>query len=147
MVRLQIRSAMRTGPSRLSRRLGNQDAVFIGFGSMIGAGIFAALAPATAAAQAGAVLGLGIAAPVAFFNAISSAKLARSYPASGGIYICARERLGEPWAWAAGWGFIVGKTASCAAGALTLGNYLFPEHARLLAAGAVLSFTTLNYRP
>ena len=34
--------------TRLSRRLGTFDAVVIGLGSMIGAGIFTALAPAAA---------------------------------------------------------------------------------------------------
>lgn len=119
--------------------------MFIGLGSMIGAGIFAALAPAAAAAQAGLLIGLLIAALVALLNATSSAQLARLYPASGGTYAYAKERLGETWAWAAGWGFIVGKSASCAAVALTFGYYLLPEHARLLAAGAVIAFAVLNY--
>jgi len=136
---------MKVEPSRLARRLGTRDAVFIGFGSMIGAGIFAALAPAASAAQAGLVFGLVIAAVVAFFNALSSAQLARLYPSSGGTYVYARERLGDFWAWTAGWGFMVGKFASCAAVALTFGFYICPECARYLAAGAVISFMTLNY--
>lgn len=132
-------------PSRLSRRLTAGDAVFIGLGSMIGAGIFTALAPAAAAAGAGLLFGLVIAAAVAYCNASSSAQLARLYPASGGTYVYARERLGEFWAWVAGWGFVVGKLASCSAIALTFGYYLAPEYARLLAAGAVIAFTVLNY--
>jgi len=130
---------------RLSRSLSTQDAVFIGLSSMIGAGIFAALAPAAAAAQAGLLFGLAIAAFVAFFNASSSAQLARLYPASGGTYVYAKERLSEFWAWVAGWGFIVGKLASSAAVALTFGYYLFPGYARFAAAGAIIAFTTLNY--
>lgn len=136
---------MKAEINRLSRTLGTQDAVFIGLGSMIGAGIFAALAPAAAVAQAGLVFGLVIAAFVAFFNASSSAQLARLYPASGGTYVYAKERLSGFWAWVAGWGFIVGKLASCAAVALTFGYYLFPGYARYLAAGVVIAFTTLNY--
>jgi APA family basic amino acid/polyamine antiporter len=111
---------------------------------MIGAGIFVALAPAAAAAQAGLLFGLAIAACVAFFNASSSAQLARLYPASGGTYVYAKERLSDFWARAAGWAFIVGKLASCAAVALTFGYYLFPGYARYLAAGAVIAFMTLN---
>jgi len=72
---------------------------------MIGAGIFAALAPAAAAAQAGLLFGLAIAACVAFFNASSSAQLGRLYPASGGTYVYAKERLSDFWARAAGWAF------------------------------------------
>ena len=131
--------------SRLSRRLNTGDAVFIGLGSMIGAGIFTALAPAAAAAGAGLLLGLAIAASVAYCNASSSAELARLYPESGGTYVYAGERLGEFWAWVAGWGFVVGKLASCSAVALTFGYYLAPEYARFLAAGAVIAFTALNF--
>ncbi|KAF5037615.1 putative transporter [anaerobic digester metagenome] len=131
--------------SRLSRTLNTGDAIFIGLGSMIGAGIFTALAPAAAAAGAGLVLGLAIAATVAYFNASSSAQLARLYPASGGTYVYAGERLNEFWAWVAGWGFVVGKFASCSAVALTFGYYLIPEYARYLAAGAVIAFTVLNF--
>ncbi len=69
---------------------------------MIGAGIFTALAPAAAAAGAGLVVGLAIAAAVAYCNAASSGELARLYPASGGTYVYARERLNGFWAWVAG---------------------------------------------
>jgi len=63
-------------PQRLRRRLGVFDAVVIGLGAMIGAGIFAAMAPAAEAAGAGLLLGLGLAAVVAYCNATSSARLA-----------------------------------------------------------------------
>jgi APA family basic amino acid/polyamine antiporter len=58
-------------PSRLARRLGLGDAVVIGLGSMIGAGVFAAIGPAAEAAGAGLLIGLAIAAVVAFCNATS----------------------------------------------------------------------------
>src|SRR4029450_3766831 len=78
----------------LARRLGTFDAVIIGLGSMLGAGVFAAFSPAAAAAGAGLVVGLGIAALVAYCNATASAQLAAQYPTSGGTYIYGRERLG-----------------------------------------------------
>ncbi|MDX2775811.1 amino acid permease [Streptomyces caniscabiei] len=131
--------------NRLSRSLRTHDAVFIGLGSMIGAGIFTALAPAASVAQAGLIFGLVIAACVALFNASSSAQLARLYPASGGTYVYAKERLNDFWAWCAGWGFIFGKLASCAAVALTFGYYLSPDYARYLAATAVIVFMIINY--
>ncbi len=68
----------------LRRSLGVFDAVVIGLGSMIGAGIFAALGPAAQAAGSGLLLGLALAAVVAYCNATSSARLAARYPASGG---------------------------------------------------------------
>nr|WP_090276128.1 APC family permease [Mycolicibacterium komanii]CRL69281.1 amino acid permease-associated protein [Mycolicibacterium komanii] len=129
----------------LPRRLGTFDAVVIGLGSMIGAGIFVALGPAAAAAGSGLLIGLAVAAVVAYCNATSSAWLAARYPESGGTYVYGRERLGEFWGYTAGWSFIVGKTASCAAMALTVGYYVWPQAARGIAVGTVLALTAVNY--
>src|SRR6187551_701747 len=137
---------MDTGPG-LARRLGTVDAVVIGLGSMIGAGVFSALAPAAAAAGTGLLVGLGIAAVVAYCNATASAQLAAQYPTSGGTYVYGRERLGEWWGFLAGWGFVVGKTASCAAMALTFASYAVPGSTwgqRLGAVLAVAALTTAN---
>ncbi|WP_328439029.1 APC family permease [Streptomyces sp. NBC_00457] len=136
---------MTTSSSELRRTLGVGDAVLIGLGSMVGAGIFAALAPAAHAAGSGLLLGLGIAAVVAYCNATSSARLAALYPASGGTYVYGRERLGEFWGYLAGWSFVVGKTASCAAMALTVGAYVWPEQAHAVAVAAVVALTAVNY--
>ncbi|MFJ2032433.1 APC family permease [Streptosporangium sp. NPDC087985] len=133
------------GQPRLERRLGLTDAVVIGLGSMIGAGVFSALTPAAVAAGSGLLLGLGLAAVVAYCNATSSARLAARYPASGGTYVYGRERLGPFWGYLAGWSFVVGKTASCAAMALTVGTYVWPGHQREVAVAAVVALTALNY--
>ncbi len=133
----------------LDRRLGTGDAVVIGLGSMIGAGVFSAFAPAAAAAGSGLLIGLALAAGVAYCNAVASAHLAAQYPTSGGTYVYGRERLGEWWGFLAGWGFVVGKTASCAAMALTFASYAVPgsEWARRLTAlAAVVVLTAANYR-
>jgi len=132
------------GPA-LQRRLGTFDAVTIGLGSMVGAGIFVALAPAAAAAGSGLLIGLAVAAVVAFCNATSSARLAALYPQSGGTYVYGRERLGELWGYTAGWSFVVGKTASCAAMALTVGYYVWPDGAHAVAVAAVVALTAVNY--
>ncbi|PFW99722.1 putative transporter [Nocardia farcinica] len=129
----------------LHRRLGLTDSVVIGLGSMVGAGIFAALAPAAAAAGSWLLLALGVAALLAYCNAMSSARLAARYPVSGGTYVYGRERLGPFWGYLAGWGFVVGKTASCAAMALTVGHYAWPEHARWVAVATVVAITAVNY--
>jgi basic amino acid/polyamine antiporter, APA family len=133
-------------PSRLARRLNLLDAVVIGLGSMIGAGVFAAIGPAARAAGGGLLIGLAIAAAVAYCNATSSAQLAAVYPRSGGTYVYGREQLGAFWGYVAGWGFVVGKTASCAAMALTFGAYAAPDWQRPLAVGAVVALTTVNYQ-
>jgi len=131
----------------LDRRLGTTDAVFLGLGSMLGAGVFAAFTPAAQAAGSGLLVGLFVAAVVAFCNATSSAQLAAVYPTSGGSYVYGRERLGEWWGFIAGWSFVVGKTASCAAMALAFAAYAAPAGwERPLAAGAVLVLGAVNYR-
>ena len=131
----------------LVRRLGTTDAVVIGLGSMIGAGVFAAFAPAAHAAGTGLLMGLVIAAIVAYCNATASAQLAAQYPVSGGTYVYGRERLGEWPGFLAGWGFVVGKTASCAAMALTFAAYAAPQGwQRPVAVAAVVGLAAVNYR-
>src|SRR3954454_418879 len=133
------------GSDHLARRLGTGDAVVIGLGSMIGAGVFAAFGPAARVAGSGLLIGLLIAGVIAYCNAVSSARLAAVYPESGGTYIYGQRRLGPFWGYLAGWAFVVGKTASCAAMALTFGTYVDSHHARLLAIIAVAVLTGVNY--
>ena len=139
---------MSTPESALARRLDTGDAVVIGLGSMIGAGVFAAFGPAAKAAGTGLLVGLALAAVIAYCNAVASAQLAAQYPTSGGTYIYGRERLGPWWGFAAGWGFVAGKTASCAAMALTFAAYAVPGPwwaQRLAAVAGVLALAALNY--
>ncbi|HEX6513975.1 MAG TPA: APC family permease [Nocardioidaceae bacterium] len=136
-----------SGAPRLARRLGTSDAVVIGLGSMVGAGVFSAFAPAAKAAGAALLLGLAVAALVAYCNATSSAQLAATYPTSGGTYVYGREQLGEWWGFLAGWGFVVGKTASCAAMALTFAAYVAPPSwQRPVAVAVVVALAAVNYR-
>ncbi|MFM9613657.1 APC family permease [Streptomyces niveiscabiei] len=132
-------------PASLRRTLGLGDAVVIGLGAMIGAGVFVALGPAARAAGTGLLPALALAAVIAYCNATASARLAARYPASGGTYVYGRERLGAFWGYLAGWAFVVGKTASCAAMALTVGLYVWPAHAHTVAVASVLVLTAVNY--
>jgi APA family basic amino acid/polyamine antiporter len=92
------------------------------------------------------LIGLAVAALVAYCNATASAQLAAEYPTSGGTYIYGRERLGPWWGFLAGWGFVVGKTASCAAMALTFAAYVAPAAwERPIGIAAVIILTTVNY--
>ncbi|MFT6535112.1 MAG: APA family basic amino acid/polyamine antiporter, partial [Alpinimonas sp.] len=126
--------------------MGLGDAVVLGMGSMMGAGIFASFAPAAAAAGAGLLIGLAIAAIVAYCNALSSAQLAAQYPTSGGTYVFGRERLGEWPGFLAGWGFVIGKTASCAAMALTFAAYAAPEGwTKPVAVAVTVVLAAVNY--
>ncbi len=138
-------AAVTSSEVSLDRRLGLGDAVFIGLGSMIGAGVFAAYGPAARAAGAGLLVGLAIAAVVAYCNATASAQLAAAYPRAGGTYLYGREVLGDWWGYLAGWGFMVGKTASCAAMALTFAAYAAPDGwARPVAAVLVVVLALVN---
>lgn len=129
----------------LARRLGVTDAVVIGLGSMLGAGVFVVFGPAAAAAGPALLVALGVAAIVAYCNATSSAQLAAVHPDSGGTYVYGRHRLGPGWGFLAGWAFVVGKTASCAAMAWTFGAYTWPAHPVVPAVAAVAVLTGVNY--
>jgi APA family basic amino acid/polyamine antiporter len=134
--------------ARLARRLGTGDAIVVGLAAMIGAGVFAVFPAAADAAGSGLLVGLGLAAVVATCNGLSSAQLASTYPSSGGTYLYGREVLGAWPGFLAGWGFVVGKAASCAAMALTAAAYVVPGSGgrRAVAAAAVVALTAANLR-
>lgn len=113
---------------------------------MVGAGVFAAFGPAAAAAGSGLLIGLALAAVVAFGNATSTAQLAAVHPRSGGVYAYGRAELGPWWGFVAGWGFVIGKVASCAAMALTFAAYAAPPGwERPVAIVAVAALVTVNW--
>jgi len=132
------------GQQRLQRRLGVVDSTAIGLGSMLGAGVFVVFSPAAALAGPLLTLAVAVAGVIAYCNAVASAQLAARYPASGGTYVYGRRQLGEWPGFIAGWGFVTGKTASCAAMALTFGHYVAPAYATPLAIGAVVVLTGVN---
>ena len=129
--------------ARLARRLGLRDAVVVGLGAMLGAGVFVAFGPAADAARGGLPIALALAAAVAWVNADSSARLAARLPTSGGAYAYGRARLSPAAGTLAGVAFLVGKTASVGAVALTAGAYLWPGQARGVAVAAVVALTAL----
>jgi APA family basic amino acid/polyamine antiporter len=111
---------------------------------MLGAGIFSAPAPAARAAGAWLPLAVLVAGLVAWCNARSTAALAAVLPQAGGTYVYAGRLLGPGWGHLAGWGFVTGKTASCAAMALTVGAYAWPAHPRPAATVALLAMLALG---
>ncbi|ATG50931.1 amino acid permease [Brachybacterium vulturis] len=132
-------------PGSLARRLGLRDAVVIGLAAMIGAGAFVSLGAAQDLAGALAPLAVLLAAGVALCNATSTAQLAAQHPAAGGTYHFGRQQLGPWWGFLAGWCFVIGKIASCAAMALVIAAYLVPEPAqRIVAALVVVVLTAVN---
>ena len=137
-------SVSRMANSEGLRRLGPVDAVVIGLASMLGAGVFSAFGPAAAAAGSGVMIALLVAGVVAYCNATSSARLAARHPESGGTYVYGRRQLGPVWGFTAGWGFVVGKTASCAAMALTFGAYVWQANPTVPAVAVVVALTAVN---
>lgn len=111
---------------------------------MLGAGVFVAFGPAAESAGTWLPAALLVAGMVAYCNAASSAQLAQVYPAAGGTYVYGREQLGHWQGFIAGWGYVTGKTASCAAMALTFGYYAAPDYAVPLAVAAVVVLTAVN---
>ncbi|WP_439902807.1 APC family permease [Microbacterium azadirachtae] len=129
----------------LARRLTLADAVAIGLGSMIGAGVFTVWGPALGAAGSGVFVALLLAGIVAFCNATSSARLAAAHPVSGGAYAYGRAELGPWWGFIAGWCFVIGKLASCAAMAMTVAAYVAPPAwQRPVAVGVVALLTAVT---
>lgn len=129
----------------LARRLTLPDAVAIGLGSMIGAGVFAVWAPAVGVAGSGLFVALAIAAVVAYCNATASAQLAAVHPVAGGTYSYARAEIGPWWGFIAGWSFVIGKIASCAAMAMTFAAYAAPEGWQVpVAVLAVAALAAVN---
>ncbi|MCC3762765.1 APC family permease [Glycomyces sp. TRM65418] len=130
----------------LQRRLGLPSAIAIGLASMLGAGVFAVWGPAALAAGSGPGLlaALTLAGGIAYCNARSTARLAARYPQAGGAYVYGTRRINPAVGFTAGWAFLVGKTASAAAMALTLGAYLLPDHPRAIAAAAVVALCAIN---
>jgi basic amino acid/polyamine antiporter, APA family len=143
---------MRASPApspTLRRDLGLLDAVGVGFGAIIGAGIFVVTGVAAGIAGPAFLVGLFIAGIAATCNALSSAQLAAEYPQSGGTYEYGYRVLTPAVGFAAGWMFLASKIAAAGAVAIGLAGYLdalIPGvNPRYIAVGAIVLFTTLNY--
>ncbi|MER7445888.1 APC family permease [Microbacterium sp. NPDC097977] len=129
----------------LARRLTLGDATALGLGSMIGAGVFSVWAPAVGVAGSGLLIALVIAAIVAYCNATASSQLAAVHPVAGGTYAYARAEIGPWWGFVAGWSFVIGKIASCAAMAMTFAAYAAPDGWRVpVAVAAVVALAVVN---
>jgi basic amino acid/polyamine antiporter, APA family len=133
----------------LRRDLGLLDAVGVGFGAIVGAGIFVVTGVAAGIAGPAFLIGLLIAGVAATCNALSSAQLAAEYPHSGGTYEYGYRVLTPGVGFAAGWMFLTSKIAAAGAVAIGLAGYLdalVPGlNPRYIAVAAILLFTVLNY--
>ncbi|WP_062291666.1 APC family permease [Demequina phytophila] len=130
----------------MERRVGTVGATAIGLGSMLGAGVFVVWGPAAASAGDALVWAVAIAGAVAVLNAGSTAQLAAVHPVAGGAYAYGRAELGSWPGFAAGIGFVLGKTASVAAIGLAIGAYVWPERPAIVATAAIVLSWALNSR-
>ncbi len=129
-----------------SRTLTKKNSLYLGLSSMIGAGLFYNLAPTSNISSYSSILGLLLASTLAFANASSSAQLAALYPQTGGTYLYANKVLGKLAGNVAGIVFILGKTISCIAIALTLGNYISPIYGKEIGVGLSVLVFAIGYK-
>ncbi|MCM4158962.1 amino acid permease [Antarcticibacterium flavum] len=136
-------------PGNLLRVLSLKDAVGVGLGAIIGAGIFVVTGVAAGIAGPAFLISLLLAGTVATFNALSSAQLAAVYPQSGGTYEYGYRLLNPYMGFAAGWMFLMSKLAAGSVVAIGFGSYfylLLPYGSPLaLSIAAVFMLTLANF--
>lgn len=134
---------------RLLRNLTLKDAVGIGLGAIIGAGIFVVTGVAAGVSGPAFIIGLLIAGVVATFNALSSAQLASKYPQSGGTYEYGYILINPTFGFSAGWMFLISKLSAAGVVAIGFGSYfhqLIPEVSPItFSVMAVVLLTSANY--
>lgn len=126
-----------------------KDAIAVGLGAIIGAGIFVVTGVAAGVAGPAFLVGLLIAGLVASFNALSSAQLAAVYPQSGGTYEYGYRLLNPALGFSAGWMFLLSKLSAAGIVAIGFGSYFhqlvpyFPPMVYSVAAIILLTLANL----
>ena len=137
-----------TRDATLRPQLNLFDAVSTGLAAILGAGIFAVIAPAAGIAGPALLISLLIAGFVALCNALSSAQLAAVLPRTGGTYEFGKRMLGNWYGFSAGWMFLVANTLGPGVIALAFGSYLHAIFGiipvRVASVGAAISMTLIN---
>lgn len=134
--------------NELVRALSLKDAVAVGLGAIIGAGIFVVTGVAAGVAGPAFIVGLIIAGIIASFNGLSSAQLAAVYPHSGGTYEYGYRLLSPSFGFSAGWMFLISKLSAAGVVAIGFGSYfhqILPIASPLqISVGAVIILTVVN---
>lgn len=123
-------------------------AIVTGLGSIVGTGAFVAIGIASSRWGDVVIWAIPLAAIVAVFNGLSSAFLAGRFPVAGGTYEYGYQTL-NPWlGFAAGWLFLLAKTASAATAALGIALYLGVDGpvVPLVAVGAITALVLSGIR-
>jgi len=145
--------------NELAKDLGLLEALTIGVGTMIGAGIFVLPGPATEAAGPIVALSFVIGGVISLFTAMSASELGTAMPQAGGSYYYVNHALGPLFGSVAGLGNWMGLAFAAAFYALGFGSYVagvapLPELPlfgtaltadQLYALGAGMLFIGVNY--
>ena len=123
----------------LLRSLTIKDAVGVGLGAIIGAGIFVVTGIAAGVSGPAFIIGLLVAGVIATFNALSSAQLAAVYPQSGGTYEYGYILVNPTFGFSAGWMFLISKLTAAGVVALGFGSYFY----QLAPIASPISFSVL----
>lgn len=134
--------------AKLQPVLGLKDAVAVGLGAIIGAGIFVVTGVAAGVSGPAFIVGLMIAGIIASFNALSSAQLAAVYPQSGGTYEYGYRLLNPALGFSAGWMFVLSKLSAAGIVAIGFGSYfhqLLPYFSPMVySVSAIVLLTVAN---
>ena len=108
---------------QLVRHLGLFEAVMIGVGAMIGAGIFVLTGIATGQAGPAALLAFGLNGVVTLFTALSYAELSSAIPEAGGGYSFVKKVMPNTVAFMSGWMLWFAYVVACSLYAKGFGSY------------------------
>lgn len=132
----------------LVRALTLKDAVGVGLGAIIGAGIFVVTGVAAGVSGPSFIVGLIIAGIIASFNGLSSAQLAAIYPHSGGTYEYGYQLLSPTFGFSAGWMFLISKLSAAGVVAIGFGSYFYQllpvASPKTISVVAVILLTVVN---
>ena len=123
----------------LLRTLTLKDAVGVGLGAIIGAGIFVVTGIAAGVSGPAFLIGLLVAGFIAAFNGLSSAQLAAIYPDSGGTYEYGYKLINPVFGFSAGWMFLISKLAAGGVVAIGFGSYFY----QLVPIGSPLTLSVI----
>lgn len=134
--------------NQLKRSLTLKDAVGVGLGAIIGAGIFVVTGVAAGISGPAFLIGLFIAGCIAACNALSSAQLAAQFPFAGGTYDYGNRLLNPLFGFSAGWMFLISKLSAGSVVAIGFGSYFYQLTGWgtpiILALAAIVFLTIAN---